>query len=278
MMTVQRNKIFKSLVFLSGFFMHAALLAETDSESNDLNEVQNQMPVIAIIMDDIGWRRQDDLNAMDLPWDISFAILPQTPNTSSMVKAARVRGKEIMLHLPMEGLDRKDLLGPEALTLNMSTTEFVNTLKADLDTVPGAVGINNHMGSLLTQHELSMHRLMQTIQQEGNLFFINSKTTNTRLPLDIAKLYDVPTAQRDVFLDHDQHPKQVVRKFEKLVRIAKEKGTALAICHPYPDTIEALDYLLSHLPDYGVKLVKISDFMQIRKGQEKQQWQANSSH
>lgn len=183
-----------------------------------------------------------------------------------------------MLHLPMEGHVRKDLLGPEALTIGMSSLEFVDTLKTNLETVPGALGINNHMGSLLTQHELSMHRLMQTIQQEGDLFFINSKTASTRLPLEIARLYDVPVAQRDVFLDHDQHPKQVVRKFEKLVTIAKEKGSALAICHPYSDTIEVLDYLLSHLQDYGVKLVKISEFMQIREDQEKQKWQVSSSH
>lgn len=266
---------FRSLIFLSGFFLSHSGFANEETTSEPQQEQKKVQPVIAIIMDDLGWRRREDLNALDLPWDIAYSILPQTPNTRFIAKKAQEKGKEILLHLPMEGYDRKDLLGPEALTVDMTSVEFAQVLKANLKDLPSAIGINNHMGSLLTQHELSMHRLMQNLQQEGDLFFINSKTSSTRLPLDIAKLYDVPSTQRDVFLDHDKHPKSIVAKFEKLVAIAKRNGSALAICHPYPDTIEALDYLLSHLPDYGVELIKVSEFMKYRTG-EKPQWQVSS--
>jgi polysaccharide deacetylase 2 family uncharacterized protein YibQ len=132
------------------------------------------------------------------------------------------------------------------------------------------------MGSLLTNHELSMHRLMNALQRPNAPFFIDSKTTNTTLPADTAKLYGIANTKRDVFLDHEPEPESIINQFRKLVSIARKKGSALAIAHPHPETIETLDYLLSNIKDYGVKLITITEFMKIRdKGNFK--WHMSSS-
>ncbi len=190
---------------------------------------------------------------------------------------AQKKGKEVMLHVPMEATHDNRLLGPGALTTKMSDKEFFDILEGDFNSVPGAVGINNHMGSLLTTDELSMHRLMNALQRPGTPFFINSKTTDTKLPQEIAKLYGISCTQRDVFLDHDNESGQIINQFKKLVQIAKEKGSALAIAHPHPETIKTLDLLLSNLDYYGVKLVPVSQLVKLRN-RGGFQWREFSSH
>ncbi len=239
--------------------------------------VQAEEPVIAIIIDDIGWRKQDDLHALELPGALTYSILPQTPNATLMNRKVHEKGKEVMLHIPMEAIKDNHLLGPGALTSDMSQEEFISTLEDDFRSVPDAVGINNHMGSLLTNHALSMHRLMNALQRPGTPFFIDSRTTNTTLPEDTAKLYGVASTQRDVFLDNEQSSESIINQFRKLVHIAKEKGSALAIAHPHSETIETLDYLLSNIKDYGVKLITITEFMKIRD-RGTFTWHTSSSH
>lgn len=221
-------------------------------------------PVIAIIIDDIGWRKQDDQKALELPGSITYSILPQTPTATSMAKIASEKGKEVMLHIPMEAIEDNHLLGPGALTTGMSQEEFISTLEEDFKSVPNAVGVNNHMGSLMTNHELSMHRLMNALQRPNAPFFIDSKTTSSSLSGEIAELYGIANTRRDVFLDNDRNSEDITRQFNKLVDLAKKEGSALGIAHPHPETIETLNKLLSNINDYGVKLITITEFMKIR--------------
>ena len=251
-----------SLLFGAGFFLSAPAVAE--------------QPVIAIIIDDIGWRKQDDLQSIDLPGALTYAVLPQTPNAKLMSETIVSKGKEVMLHIPMEARKDNHLLGPGALTTDMSQEEFIATIEANFASVPDAVGINNHMGSLLTNHELSMHRLMNALQRPNAPFFIDSKTTNTSVPSETAKLYGIANTKRDVFLDHEQGKDYVIKQFAKLVEVAKLNGSALGIAHPHPETTEALDFLLSNLQEHGVKLITISEFMKYRD-QGSFQWRTSAT-
>ncbi len=244
------SRILFSLIFGSGFFISAELFAEE--------------PVIAIIIDDIGWRKQDDLRALELPGAVTYSVLPQTSNTAFMSEKAREKGKEIMLHIPMEANKDNHLLGPGALTSDMSKEEFIATLETNFQSVPDAIGINNHMGSLLTNHKLSMHRLMNAMKRPNTPFFVDSKTTGSTLAGDVAEIYGIASTRRDVFLDNEKDEKSIRDQFQKLVKIAKQKGSALAIAHPHKETTEALKTLLTDLKSFGVKLIPMSEFMHYR--------------
>lgn len=248
----------------------------TVKANNTPHSVQKQQPVISIIIDDIGWRKQDDLRALALPGSLSYAILPQTPNARLMARTAAENNKEVILHVPMEAQSDNHLLGPGALRKKMTRREFLETLDLNFQSVPNAIGLNNHMGSELTRHELSMHRLMDALKTRGNVFFIDSGTTGSPLPTETAKLYGITSTRRDVFLDHEQSEHFVKKQFQKLIRLAKKQGSALGIGHPHPVTVETLQTILPNLADYGVRLVSISEFMQIRS-QELPFWHASSS-
>ena len=151
-------------------------------------------PLIALIIDDIGDNLRLGLRATRLPGNVTCAFLPRTTFARKLAKSAHKRNKEVMLHLPMESEEGK-APGPGALTLDMTRSEFINTVESDLESIPYATGINNHMGSLITQHPGDMRWLMQVIRRHGNLFFVDSRTTEFTVAQQVAQETGVPNLQ-----------------------------------------------------------------------------------
>lgn len=223
------------------------------------------MPRIAIIIDDIGPRYLEGKQAVALPGPVTTAFLPQTANTRDLAEAAHASGKEVMLHLPLEATNGK-ALGPGGITLQMDEAQFLHTLRENIDSVPHARGVNNHMGSLLTRHPGAMTWLMRELGARGNFYFIDSRTHADTVALQMAEEAGIPRAKRDVFLDNVQEADAIAAEFERLVALAKANGRAIAIGHPYPETMAFLADVLPRLErDFGVRLVPASDLLEGRK-------------
>ena len=217
-----------------------------------------ELPRIAIIIDDIGDRRAEGLAAVDLPGAVACAFLPHTPHARELAYRAHENGKEVLLHLPLQSLQGKEL-GPGAITLHTSETEFRRILQDNLAVIPYVQGVNNHMGSLLTRHPGHMTWLMQDLAANGRLFFVDSYTHADSVALDMARERGVPAARRDVFLDNIPEPGAIEAEFARLIERARERGSAIGIGHPYPQTMEYLARVLPVLEaDYGVTLVPVS--------------------
>jgi hypothetical protein len=165
-----------------------------------------------------------------------------------------------MIHMPMESTGNMRL-GPGGLTQKMSQQEFKQTLKAGIASIPYASGLNNHMGSLLTRDPSHMQWLMETIKENGSLYFIDSRTTTQTVALKLAKENRIPTRQRDIFLDDDASAAAVAYQFQRLIKEAKKKGSAIAIGHPYDTTLNLLEQQLPHLHTLGLKLVPVSELL-----------------
>ena len=101
-----------------------------------------------IIIDDMGYRATDE-QAFALPESVTFSILPHTPQGQAFAERAHAQSRDVMLHLPMEAQSDKPL-GPGAITSSMYANEITATFEAALASVPYAIGVNNHMGSVLT--------------------------------------------------------------------------------------------------------------------------------
>lgn len=235
-------------------------------------------PAISIIIDDIGYRIHDDLRAIAIPGPLAYAIMPHSPYAHKMSHLAIKNGKQVLLHLPMESIIPKKnrFLGPGALMLDMNKAQFMRTLNRDLKSLPEAIGVNNHMGSLLTSHAGHMEWLMHTLKRDRK-FYIDSMTSRFSVAGTIARENNIPTLKRDVFLDDKLKPGYIESQFSELIRIAKEKGEAVAIGHPHPETIWVLDRELQNLNKFGVRLVSITDLMKIRSRIRKQNIVANSN-
>lgn len=237
----------------------AALLICASSNAEDTHQYSHLTP-ISIIIDDIGDHHASGERAIHLPGAITYAILPHTPFSKLLARAAHHNGKEVMIHLPMESMDGHKL-GPGGLTLSMTHSEFDNTLHAAIDAVPHAIGLNNHMGSLLTRHPDQMAWLMNGIIERSLNYFIDSRTTRHTIALQVALEHQVPTRKRDVFLDDDPSPAAIEAQFQRMIRVAKKHGSAIAIGHPYDTTLSLLEHHLPRLHQYGLKLVPVSQLV-----------------
>lgn len=223
--------------------------------------VANDPPRIAIIIDDIGYRYAAGKRAIELPGPVSYAFLPGAPRANSLANLANERGKDVLLHLPLQARPDNAENEPQGIHLDMSRAQFRQTFHDALQSVPHVIGVNNHRGSLLTRHPGHMRWLMEEIQAQENLFFIDSYTTHESVALQLAREVGVEARKRDVFLDPDRDPETVAREFERMKRLADKIGSVVAIGHPYPATLALLEEALPKLEDEGYRLVSVSELV-----------------
>ncbi len=216
------------------------------------------VPRIVIIIDDLGYQLEAGLRALNLPGAVSYAVLPATPSGTSLARTAHAKGKEVLLHLPLESADRENLEEPGALTLDMSRSAFHEAFGIALASVPYAIGVSNHRGSLLTRHPGHMAWLMEEIAAHDGMFFVDSFTTHQSVAMQIASETGLATTRRHVFLDNDRSPDGLRKEFDRLTALARQKGVAVAIGHPYPETLEFLERELLELDSSTIKLIPVS--------------------
>ena len=217
---------------------------------------------VALIIDDMG-NTNEDISAFELPTQVAFSILPHKPLSRPFSARAKNENREVMIHIPMESLAGKKL-GPGALTADMHPHLIQSTLQKALETVPHAIGMNNHMGSKLTQLTLPMKTTMGFLQQK-QLFFVDSRTTRFSKAEKIAQTLGVPSIRRNVFLDHFAEPKHIDMQFKRLLKIARQHGRAVGIAHPYPQSVQYLKANLPLLEKQGIRLVPLTHILQLQE-------------
>lgn len=214
-------------------------------------------PRIAIIIDDLGYQLAAGRRAIALPGPVSFAILPDAPRAAVLARAANAEGKEVLVHLPMQAADDR-LYEPRGVTLDMSREQLRTTIDEAIEAVPYAIGFNNHRGSLITRHPGHMRWLMEELGLRNPLFFVDSFTTHHSVAMQVAAESGVRAIRRDVFLDDDPQPATIRAEFERLKSLARARGAAVAIGHPYEATLAFLETELPKLAAEGYELVPIS--------------------
>ena len=246
------------------FFLRATLVLVVLLAATDVVASPAAMPRLAVIIDDLGYELAAGQRAVELPGPVACAILPLTPQARRLAGEAHARGKEVLLHLPLQAGQTSGPVEPGGLLLDMSKSQFVKAFAANMAAVPYAIGINSHRGSMLTRHPGHMSWLMEEIGRRGDLFFIDSYTTPASVALDAALEAGVPATRRDVFLDPDRSPKTLVREFARLKKLALENGSAIGIGHPYPATLDFLEQELPKLAGEGFELISISRTVTLR--------------
>lgn len=216
-----------------------------------------QRSQIAIILDDVGGKPADH-KAFELPRSITFSILPHTEFSTEFSFRAALQNREVMLHMPMESLNG-EALGVGPLLSSMYPQQLQNALFAALSTVPHAVGVNNHMGSKLTQMTLPMQTVMRTLHS-NNMFFIDSRTTKFTKAGLIAEQLGVNAATRHVFLDHEPNEAFLTKQFTHLLTRARRQGKAIGIAHPHPITLSFLQQAVENLPE-DIEIITVSDYL-----------------
>ncbi len=222
-----------------------------------------QPAYISIIIDDMGNNHRADAKVINLPGDVVCSVMPDTKDAVWSATEGHLDGKQVIGHIPMQPL-KYHHLGPTGLKVNMSKQYFDEVLEQDISDIPYIEGINNHMGSLLTQQPRQMNWVMHVIKPD-DLFYIDSLTINKSVAGKVADIEGIPSIRRNVFLDDNPTVPAVAKQFNLLIRIARKYGMAVAIGHPYPATIQFLQQELPKLQQQNIELVPVSELVADRE-------------
>lgn len=218
--------------------------------------------LVAIVIDDLGQDLAPARDIMALPGKITCAVMPGLAQSRKVAELALRNKREVLLHLPMEPKDRNMKTSPGTLRSDMTPMDFLSTISDDVASVPGAVGVNNHEGSALTENKEAMKFLMAELKAR-NLLFLDSLTNPKSVAYATAKEFGLKAAKRDVFLDNESDNADYIGKqLEELARIAKERGRAIGIGHPHQATISALRKWINEADKQGIMIVPVSRLMQ----------------
>ena len=236
----------KRFSLLYGLLMYAGILFSPQAYSAQL----------VIIIDDIGNNYAQGSAMAGLKGHLTLAFLPHTPYARRLALEAFQKNKEVILHAPMENSTSAPL-GPGGLTHKLSKDVFQATLNKAILSLPHVQGVNNHMGSALTQNTKEMGWVMEILKQH-QLYFIDSLTSPKSIAYQQALQYQLPALKRQVFLDNDTREAALNRQWNKALKIAKKKGHAVLIGHPYDESYTFLAKKIPQLKDEGIELIPAS--------------------
>ncbi len=218
-------------------------------------------PKVVIIVDDLGRDKESVDSFAEISTQLTFAVLPNLPNSTYAAEVATKNNIDLLLHIPMEpkpvsGYNADDA-GEGVLMVGQTKEDILKNLERNIKAVPNIIGINNHMGSKFTENHELMELVLRKMHSEG-LFFIDSLTSPDSQGYPIAKEIGMKTARRDYFLDDKRKGKEyVTQQLARLVEKSEKDGVAIGICHPYPQTIEAFKEVIPRIGN-RVQIVPVS--------------------
>ncbi|MEG1824133.1 MAG: divergent polysaccharide deacetylase family protein [Cloacibacillus sp.] len=245
------------------------------SASKDKSETQEpsyekkykfERPLVAIIVDDGGAQMDLTKRVAALALPLTWAIMPYQRYSSECAETARAQNIPYLLHMPMQAVIDKDssqyIIGGD-----MSDAEVAAACEKALDSLPGAIGMNNHRGSRATSQKNLMEPVMETLKKRG-LLFVDSRTHNKSVAYKTALAAGLPALRNGGFLDNTPDKRAITARFDEVVKTAQKSGHAVVICHFRPATIMFLEELNKNYKDLPVKLVTAPEMLNEMKQAE----------
>ncbi|MEZ0575640.1 divergent polysaccharide deacetylase family protein [Halodesulfovibrio aestuarii] len=194
---------------------------------------------LTIVIDDLGESISAAHSLAGLSYPVTFAIWPRSSYAKEIADIASAFSREIIIHQPMEPMSADAQPGPGAVYVDMTPEDIRATVRANFKLVPGAVGLNNHMGSKFTQNREAVREVALEAKKRG-FFVLDSMTHAKSVFFNEAKRQGLIAFRRNVFIDNVKEVQSTLHQLKKAERIALAKGTAIAIGHPHPTTLLAL--------------------------------------
>lgn len=222
-------------------------------------EPVESVPRLVIVIDDLGESTKTAIRLARLPFPVSFSVLPHNTKAVEVAGIARKNNLELLLHLPCEpeGYPHKANSGPGSLLVSMSAAKLEQTLVDNLRRLPDVDGVNNHMGSRLTRDTRAMTIVLAHLKGQGK-FFLDSLTTPKSVVSEVSRQLGTRYYRRHIFLDNTAKEHAIILQLKKAETLAKRNGLAIAIGHPYPETLSALENW-ARTRDNSVVVCKIQD-------------------
>lgn len=213
---------------------------------------------MAIVIDDIGYDMKPVRELLAINENITFAVLPLLAHSREAAETLHRAHREILLHLPMEPLSYpKEKPGRGALFTDMNDEEILFQLQRNVDSVPYASGVNNHMGSKFMADEEKLTLVFRELKKK-NLFFIDSRTTRDSKTEAAAHKARLTVMSRKIFLDNERDTSKIYQILMEAARSSDGNSPLIVIGHPYPETIQAVREAGKVCREQGIMIVPVS--------------------
>lgn len=226
----------------------------------------DQRPVLSLVIDDLGYSLRQGKIALNLKGDHTYAIIPGTTYGKKLAAFAKKNSKEIILHLPLQASNFRAASESNTLTESMNEDEITLNTVAMLSEFPNIKGINNHMGSHLTEIGYFMRPIMESIKAyRSQLYFLDSRTSSRSVAYIEALNSGLDSVRRDIFLDNEHTNLESIKlQFKLWLKKARDTGSAVAIGHPHPSTMTLLSEKLPLL-EKDFQFMRISQLISTGK-------------
>ncbi|MDD9903812.1 MAG: divergent polysaccharide deacetylase family protein [Rhodospirillaceae bacterium] len=221
--------------------------------------VLEKRPKVAIVVTGLGV----SFNATEsvvgiLPGEVTLAFAPFARKLKDWIDTARGAGHEVLINLPMEprGYPRDDP-GPFGLLTALDTEQNRRRLDWVLSRMTGYVGVTNYMGGRFTANQSAMRPVLREMERRGLMFLDSMETAASAAPKLAPKLR-LPFAMNDKVIDRVVSRTAIDAALAEIERIAKARGSAVALAHPYPVTVRRLQRWVGGLDEKGLVLAPIT--------------------
>ena len=261
-----RNKLIKTLLVIIVLSIVATSSFTHMNKKNVIStlKVKDKQPkgYVVIIIDDFGNNGNGTEEMINIGIPITAAVMPGLEYSAINAQRVHEKGFDVILHVPMEPLKGKaSWLGPNAITSNLSSEEIDQRIKTSLRELQFAIGMNNHMGSKITQDEKIMRQILN-LSKENNLIFVDSVTNENSVVSKISKEVGCESYSRDVFLDNIKSVESIRMQLNKLGDVALKKGYAIGIGHVGVEggiiTARAIKDMENTLKAKGIEFITLS--------------------
>jgi polysaccharide deacetylase 2 family uncharacterized protein YibQ len=214
---------------------------------------------VAIVIGGMGVSQTLTQTAIDkLPPEITLAFAPQGNSLSRWAQAARRKGHEILLQVPMEPFDypRVDP-GRGTLIVDAAPEANLKVLQESMGRLTNYVGVVNYLGARFTSEEAALFPVIEEISKRGLMYMDDGTSARSQADL-LSATNRAPFAAADLTIDGVQEKSEILKNLDQLEAAARAKGSAIATGTGFDVTVEAVTEWAKEAKKRGIEIVGVA--------------------
>ncbi|MCV3238963.1 divergent polysaccharide deacetylase family protein [Mesorhizobium sp. ZC-5] len=193
-----------------------------------------------------------------LPSEVTLAFASQGNSIGRWMQAARRKGHEIMMQVPLEPFDYPNVNpGRSTLTVEASPEENTESLLWTLGRTTNYTGVMNYMGARFSADAAAMAPMMAELGKRGLMYLDDGSVARSAASGEALKS-GVPFAEGDTTIDAVRERGEILKKLDELERTARAKGFAIGTGSAFDVTVDAVAAWVNEAKKRGIEIVPVS--------------------
>lgn len=229
-------------------------------------QLLSNMPKVALLIGGMGLNADLTRATVEaLPPEVSLAFAPYGDNLQQQANAARARGHEVFLQLPMEPFGYPSIdPGPRTLLTSVTAQQNIDSLHWHLSRFSGYAGVTNYLGAQFAASEKAFGPVLQELGKRG-LVYVDDGSKGLSRATGLAGKFGLTARSATITLDGDS-PEAIAAALQRLEAAARQNGFAIGTGAGLPTTIKVIEQWHRSLGGRQIQLVPVTAAFASRRG------------